>query len=85
MCVDTTNTTPMYGGIDESSLEIKFWMNIISTSGKHCTLVSNSKYVGTCLDAAQELAGIGVECEVGIEPLDVLILVWPKYCGGQLW
>ncbi|KAL4226859.1 hypothetical protein ACF0H5_014838 [Mactra antiquata] len=46
----------------------------IEREGKHCTLVSHSKFVGTCLDAANELAGIGVECEVinlnSIRPMD---------------
>lgn len=38
------------------------------------TLVSHSRCVGTCLQAAEELAGQGVECEVvnlrSIRPLD---------------
>ncbi|KAH3876623.1 pyruvate dehydrogenase E1 component subunit beta, mitochondrial-like [Dreissena polymorpha] len=46
----------------------------IERAGKHITLVSHSKFVGTCLDAANELAGIGVECEVinlrTIRPMD---------------
>lgn len=38
----------------------------IEQEGKHVTLVSHSRFVGTCLDAAKELAGIGVECEVSL-------------------
>lgn len=36
----------------------------IEREGKHITLVGHSKFVGICIDAAKELAGIGVECEV---------------------
>lgn len=32
--------------------------------GKHVTLVAHSKAVETCLDAAKELAGKGIEAEV---------------------
>jgi transketolase C-terminal domain/subunit len=32
--------------------------------GNHITLVAFSRYVGHCLEAANELAGQGVECEV---------------------
>ncbi|XP_052779868.1 pyruvate dehydrogenase E1 component subunit beta, mitochondrial-like [Mya arenaria] len=46
----------------------------IEREGKHITLVAHSKCVGTALDAAKELAGIGVECEVinlrSIRPMD---------------
>lgn len=42
--------------------------------GQHVTLVSHSKAVGTCLDAAKELASIGIDCEVinlrSIRPMD---------------
>jgi len=36
----------------------------IERQGTHMTLVSHSKSVGTCLEAATELAGKGIECEV---------------------
>ena len=43
-------------------------------AGKHVTLVSFSRAVSTCLDAAQELAAIGIEAEVinlrSLRPLD---------------
>ncbi|XP_055881340.1 pyruvate dehydrogenase E1 component subunit beta, mitochondrial-like [Biomphalaria glabrata] len=46
----------------------------IEKAGKHITLVSHSKCVGTCLDAAKELAGQGIDCEVvnlrTLRPLD---------------
>lgn len=46
----------------------------IERAGNHITLVSHSRYVGHCLEAANELAGQGVECEVinlrSIRPLD---------------
>lgn len=46
----------------------------IQRPGKHITVVSHSKFVGTALEAANELAGNGIECEVinlrSIRPLD---------------
>jgi len=42
--------------------------------GNHVTLVAHSKAVETALEAAQELAGAGIECEVinlrSLRPLD---------------
>lgn len=32
--------------------------------GNHVTLVSHSKAVGTCLEAAKELSGSGIDAEV---------------------
>uniref|UniRef100_A0A3B5KFA1 Pyruvate dehydrogenase E1 component subunit beta n=1 Tax=Takifugu rubripes TaxID=31033 RepID=A0A3B5KFA1_TAKRU len=47
----------------------------IERAGSHVTLVSHSRYVGHCLDAAAVLAKEGVECEVinlrTIRPMDV--------------
>ncbi|XP_059138735.1 pyruvate dehydrogenase E1 component subunit beta, mitochondrial-like [Physella acuta] len=46
----------------------------IEREGKHITLVAHSKPVGLCLEAANELAGKGIECEVinlrTLRPLD---------------
>ncbi|CAB3368134.1 Hypothetical predicted protein [Cloeon dipterum] len=47
----------------------------IERPGQHVTLVSHSKAVDTCLEAAKLLAGEGVECEVvnlrSLRPLDM--------------
>ncbi|XP_008319289.2 pyruvate dehydrogenase E1 component subunit beta, mitochondrial [Cynoglossus semilaevis] len=47
----------------------------IERQGNHVTLVSHSRYVGHCLDAAAVLAKEGIECEVinmrTIRPMDV--------------
>ncbi|XP_028302154.1 pyruvate dehydrogenase E1 component subunit beta, mitochondrial [Gouania willdenowi] len=47
----------------------------IERQGTHVTLVSHSRYVGHCLDAAAVLAKEGIECEVinlrTIRPMDV--------------
>lgn len=47
----------------------------VERTGKHITLVSHSKAVETCLDAAKELAGKGIEAEVinlrSLRPLDI--------------
>jgi len=46
----------------------------VEREGKHMTLVSHSRSVGTCLEAADILAGEGIECEVinlrTLRPLD---------------
>merc|ERR1711976_460170 len=46
----------------------------VEREGKHVTLVAHSKPVGLCLEAAKELEGVGVECEVinlrSIRPMD---------------
>lgn len=71
----------MYGHAFEVSDEVKgkdFLVPIgkakIERPGQHVTLVSHSKAVGTCLEAAKQLATQGVECEVinlrSIRPLD---------------
>ncbi|XP_049588945.1 pyruvate dehydrogenase E1 component subunit beta, mitochondrial isoform X1 [Syngnathus scovelli] len=47
----------------------------VERQGTHVTLVSHSRYVGHCLDAAAVLAKEGIECEVinlrTIRPMDV--------------
>uniref|UniRef100_G3MR25 Pyruvate dehydrogenase E1 component subunit beta n=1 Tax=Amblyomma maculatum TaxID=34609 RepID=G3MR25_AMBMU len=71
----------MYGHAFEVSDEVKskdFLLPIgkakVERPGTHVTLVSHSKAVGTCLDAAKQLASQGIECEVinlrSIRPLD---------------
>ena len=53
---------------------IPFGKAKIEREGKHVTLVSHSRPVGFCMEAAQELASAGIECEVinlrSIRPLD---------------
>jgi len=53
---------------------IPFGKAKIEREGSHVTLVSHSKAVGICLDAAKELASSGIECEVinlrSLRPLD---------------
>lgn len=71
----------MYGIPFEVSEEVKskdFLLPIgkakIERAGDRITLVSHSKSVGSCLDAAKELASSGIECEVinlrSLRPLD---------------
>ena len=36
----------------------------LEREGKHVTLVSHARFVGVCMNAAKELAGTGVECEM---------------------
>ncbi|XP_025106374.1 pyruvate dehydrogenase E1 component subunit beta, mitochondrial-like [Pomacea canaliculata] len=53
---------------------IPFGKAKIEREGSHITLVAHSIAVGKCLDAAKELAGKGIECEVvnlrSLRPLD---------------
>lgn len=71
----------MYGvamDMSDEALSPEFLIPIgkakIERQGKHVTLVSHSRSVGICLDAAKQLAGLGVEAEVinlrTIRPLD---------------
>ncbi|RUS82134.1 hypothetical protein EGW08_010108 [Elysia chlorotica] len=71
----------MYGTSFEVSDEalgkdflIPFGKAKIERAGSHITLVAHSKSVGLCLEAANELVGQGVECEVinlrTLRPLD---------------
>lgn len=47
----------------------------IQRAGKHVTIVAHSKPIDTCLAAAKELAGSGIEVEIvnlrSVRPLDV--------------
>ena len=48
-------------------LDIILFLNsvlLLCASGTHVTLVSHSRYVSFCLDAAAVLAKEGIECEV---------------------
>jgi pyruvate dehydrogenase E1 component beta subunit len=71
----------MYGATFDVSDEalspeflIPFGKAKVEHEGKHVTLVSYSKFVGTCLEAAEELKKLGIEAEVinlrSIRPLD---------------
>ena len=42
----------------------------LNPAGSHCTIVAHSIGVQTALSAAEELAGQGIECEVGFPDLD---------------
>lgn len=63
---------------DEEYL-IPFGVGDIKRAGTHVTLVAWSKAVHTCLDAAEALAGMGIEAEVvdprTLRPLDEDIIV----------
>ncbi|XP_071451189.1 pyruvate dehydrogenase E1 component subunit beta, mitochondrial [Hetaerina americana] len=47
----------------------------LEREGKHVTLVAHSRAVGKCLEAAEDLAGEGIECDVinlrSLRPLDM--------------
>lgn len=53
--------------------------NLYFGIGNHVTLVSHSKAVQSCLEAAKELTGSGIDAEVvnlrSLRPLGMIILV----------
>lgn len=72
----------MYGvsfSVGENVLKDDFVLPLgkakVEREGKHVTLVSHSRPVGFCLEAAAQLAKEGIECEVinlrSIRPLDI--------------
>ncbi|XP_074644528.1 pyruvate dehydrogenase E1 component subunit beta, mitochondrial-like [Tubulanus polymorphus] len=65
---------PMSDEALSPDFEIPIGKAKIEREGKHVTLVSHSRAVGICLEAAVELEKIGVECEVinlrTIRPMD---------------
>lgn len=72
----------MYGisfPVSDEALSEDFLLPIgkakVERVGKHITLVSHSKPVGLCLEAAEQLASEGIECEVinlrSIRPMDI--------------
>jgi len=76
----------MYGitmDVSDEALDPNFVIPIgkakIEREGNHVTIVAHSKAVGTALDAAQELEGIGINAEVvnlrSIRPLDEATIV----------
>ena len=65
----------------ETNASLPFYSSF-QLSGTHITLVSHSIAVGRCLEAAKELAGQGVECEVGFV-IDVFwICLYLQQVGG---
>jgi len=68
------NTTWEVPGDDEGELLIPIGKADVKREGADITLIAWSKMVWTCLDAAKELAGEGIECEVvdvrSLRPLD---------------
>ena len=61
----------MYGQafpVSDEAMSENFLIEIgkakVEREGKHITLVSHSKSVGFCLEAAEQLASEGISCEV---------------------
>lgn len=69
----------MYGTsfpVSDEALSEDFVIEIgkakVERMGKHVTLVSHSKPVGLCLEAAEQLAAEGIECEASISRITFL-------------
>ncbi|MCA9291043.1 MAG: alpha-ketoacid dehydrogenase subunit beta [Phycisphaerales bacterium] len=69
----------MTGEVAEEEFLIPFGQAVVRRAGADCTIVSFGRPVHFCLDAADELAKEGIECEVidgrTIRPLDIDTIV----------
>ncbi len=67
------------GDVPEGDYVVPFGKGRIAREGKDCTLISYSRMVHVCLEAAEALAAKGIDCEVidlrSLRPLDEEILV----------
>ncbi len=67
------------GEVPDGDQLVPFGKGRIAREGKDCTLISYSRMVHVCLEAAAELAKQGLECEVvdlrSLRPLDEAILL----------
>lgn len=67
-------TFPVSDQAQDPSFVLPIGKAHIERPGRHITLVGHSKAVGVCLEAAELLAGEGIECEVvnlrSLRPLD---------------
>ncbi len=67
------------GEVPEEEYLIPFGQSIVRRPGNDCTIVSFGRPLYFCLEAAQTLAGEGIECEVidgrTIRPLDIDTIV----------
>lgn len=67
------------GEVPEESYEIPFGKALVRRTGSDCTIVSFGRPLYFCLEAAEQLANEGIECEVidgrTIRPLDIDTIV----------
>jgi pyruvate dehydrogenase E1 component beta subunit len=67
------------GDVPEGEHLVPFGKGRIAREGKDCTLISYSRVVHVCLEAAEQLAKKGIDCEVvdlrSLRPLDEEVLV----------
>jgi pyruvate dehydrogenase E1 component beta subunit len=67
------------GDVPEEDYTVPFGQAIVRRPGDDCTIVSFGRPVAFCLEAAETLAGEGIECEVidgrTIRPLDIDTIV----------
>ena len=67
------------GEVPEESYEIPFGQALVRRTGSDCTIVSFGRPLYFCLEAADQLAKEGIECEVidgrTIRPLDIETIV----------
>jgi pyruvate dehydrogenase E1 component beta subunit len=68
----------MTGEVPTEEYTLPIGKGDVKREGSHITLVAWSRMVHTCLDAAKQLAGDGIECEVvdprTLRPLDVDVI-----------
>ena len=78
-CLESERMLSMTGEVPESPYEIAIGKAIVRREGADCTLVSFGRPVHFCMEAAEQLAKEGIDCEVidgrSIKPLDIESIV----------
>ncbi|MEE2906436.1 MAG: alpha-ketoacid dehydrogenase subunit beta [Planctomycetota bacterium] len=74
-CLESERMLSMTGEVPEESYELPIGQAVIRREGADCTIVSFGRPVHFCMEAAEELAKEGIDCEVidgrSIKPLDI--------------
>ena len=74
-CLESERMLSMTGDVPEASYTLPIGKAIVRRPGTDCTVVSFGRPVHFCMEAAEELAKEGIDCEVidgrSIKPLDM--------------
>lgn len=74
-CLESERMLALTGDVPEESYTLPIGKAEVIRSGKDCTVVSFGRPLYFCLEAAEELAKEGIECEIidgrSIKPLDI--------------
>ncbi|MBG80148.1 MAG: alpha-ketoacid dehydrogenase subunit beta [Phycisphaerae bacterium] len=74
-CLESERMLSMTGDVPEASYTLPIGKAIIRRPGTDCTIVSFGRPVHFCMEAAEQLAKEGIDCEVidgrSVKPLDI--------------